>query len=73
VFPAEPLPLDHPIRKAPGAVLSAHRAGSVTEGLWEIGRMVVDDLEAIARGLPPQRLQVVQPELASRYASNRPR
>ena len=33
--------------------------------------MVVDDLEAIVRGLPPQRLQVAQPELVARYASNR--
>jgi len=38
VFPTEPLPADHPIRNAPGAVLSAHRAGSVREGLREIGR-----------------------------------
>lgn len=68
VFPTEPLPLDHPIRRAQGAVLSAHRAGSVVEGLWEIGAMVVDDLEAIARNLPPQRLQAAQPELISRYA-----
>jgi phosphoglycerate dehydrogenase-like enzyme len=67
VFPSEPLPLDHPIRRAPGAVLSAHRAGSVPEGLWDIGRMVVDDLEAIVRGLPPQRLQTAQPELIGRY------
>ena len=50
--------------------LSAHRAGSVREGLWTIGEMVVDDLEAIVAGLPPQRLQVAQPELAARYASN---
>jgi phosphoglycerate dehydrogenase-like enzyme len=71
VFPTEPFPLDHPIRQAPGVVLSAHRAGSVEEGLWEIGRMVVDDLEAIARGLPPQRLQAAQPELIARYATSR--
>jgi phosphoglycerate dehydrogenase-like enzyme len=71
VFPVEPLPLDHPIRRAPGAILSAHRAGSVKEGLWEIGRMVVDDLEAIVQGLPPQRLQVAQPELIGRFATNR--
>lgn len=44
VFPTEPLPHDHPIRHAAGAVLSAHRAGSVREGLWEIGRMVANDL-----------------------------
>jgi phosphoglycerate dehydrogenase-like enzyme len=71
VFPTEPLPLDHPIRQAPGAVLSAHRAGAVKEGLWEIGQMVVDDLEAIVRGLPPQRLQAAQPELIKRYGSLR--
>ena len=66
VFPAEPLALDHPIRRAVGAVLSAHRAGSVAEGLQEIGQRVTDDLEAILRGLPPQRLQVAQPELIMR-------
>jgi phosphoglycerate dehydrogenase-like enzyme len=71
VFPTEPLPADHPIRNAPGTVLSAHRAGSVREGLWEIGRMVVDDLEAIVRNLPPQRLQVAQPELVRRLRVNR--
>jgi phosphoglycerate dehydrogenase-like enzyme len=52
VFPLEPLPLDHPIRQAPGAILSAHRAGSVKEGL-------------------SQRLQLAQPELISRVATNR--
>jgi phosphoglycerate dehydrogenase-like enzyme len=71
VFPLEPLPLDHPIRQAPGVVLSAHRAGSVKEGLWELGRMVVDDLEAITAGLPPQRLQLAQPELIGRVTSNK--
>jgi len=71
VFPAEPLPAVHPIRQAEGAVLSAHRAGSVKEGLWELGRMVVDDLEAIVRDLPPQRLQVAQPELVGRLAANK--
>lgn len=69
VFPTEPLPPDHPIRGAAGAVLSAHRAGSVREGLWDIGQMVVDDLEAIVRGLPPERLQIARPELVGRYAS----
>ena len=52
VFPREPLEPDHPIRQAPNAILSAHRAGTVKEGLWEIGEMVLDDLEVILRGLP---------------------
>ncbi len=71
VFPTEPLASDHPIRTAENAVLSAHRAGAVREGLWEIGEMVVDDLEAVLRGLPPRRLQNAEPELSQRYAINR--
>ena len=71
VFPQEPLDPDHPIRRAPNVILSAHRAGNVKEGLWEIGEMVLDDLEAIAKGAPPQRLQRAEPELAPRYASTR--
>ena len=67
VFPQEPLEPDHPIRDAPGAVLSPHRAGLVAEALLEIGRRVVDDLEALVRGLPPRRLQAAEPELAQRY------
>jgi phosphoglycerate dehydrogenase-like enzyme len=67
VFPYEPLDPDHPIRTASRAVLSPHRAGLVQEALWEIGRLAVDDLEAIVNGLPPRRLQAAQPEFATRY------
>jgi phosphoglycerate dehydrogenase-like enzyme len=66
VFPEEPLPKDHPIRKAPGVVLSAHRAGSVARDLRNIGRMVVDDLETMLAGLPPTEMQVAQPEIVYR-------
>jgi phosphoglycerate dehydrogenase-like enzyme len=67
VFPAEPLGPGDPIRIAPGTVLSPHRAGLVQEALWEIGSRVVDDLEALVNGLPPRRLQVAEPELATKY------
>jgi phosphoglycerate dehydrogenase-like enzyme len=67
VYPSEPLDGDHPIRAASQAVLSPHRAGLVREALHEIGRLVVDDLEAIVQGLPPRRLQLAEPELAKRY------
>ncbi len=69
VLPTEPLHADHPIRQADDAVLSAHRAGSVKEGLWEIGEMVVDDMEMVLRGLPPRRLQNAEPELSRRFAT----
>jgi phosphoglycerate dehydrogenase-like enzyme len=57
VFPAEPLAPDHPIRSAGNAVLTAHLAGALPEALLEIGRMVVDDLEAIFNDHPPARMQ----------------
>jgi phosphoglycerate dehydrogenase-like enzyme len=67
VYPEEPFDPEHPLRTARNAVLSPHRAGLVQDALWELGRMVVDDLEAIARGLPPRRMQSAEPELATRY------
>jgi phosphoglycerate dehydrogenase-like enzyme len=66
VFPQEPLAPDHPIRSAPGVVLSAHRAGSVPRDLRNIGRIVVDDLEAMLAGLPPTAMQTAQPEIVYR-------
>lgn len=62
VFPQEPLPQDHPIRRARHAVLSSHRAGANAEGILSIGRAVADDIEAICRGLVPYAMQVAQPE-----------
>ena len=66
VFPAEPLPPDHPIRQSKGTILSAHRAGHIKEDFRAIGRMVADDLEAMVAGLPPIQMQVVQPEIVKR-------
>ena len=71
VFPREPLEAEHPIRGAEHALMSAHRAGTVHDAMYELGQFVVDDLEAIASGLPPRRLQMAEPELSPRYASNR--
>jgi phosphoglycerate dehydrogenase-like enzyme len=62
VYPQEPLPADHPIRTIPGVILSSHRAGAIGEAIRNIGRIVVRDLEAILKGLPPQEMQAAQPE-----------
>lgn len=62
VFPEEPLPADHPVRRAEHAVLSSHRAGANGEALLNVGRVAADDLEAICAGLAPQAMQVAQPE-----------
>ncbi len=69
VFPEEPIPADHRARRTPNTILSAHRAGNVPEIMTEIGRMVVDDVELVLRGLPPQRTQRASLETAAKYQS----
>jgi hypothetical protein len=50
-------------------VLSAHRSGGIQEAFDEIGRMVLADVELLARGLPPLSCRVAQPETVSRVRS----
>ena len=56
VFPSEPLQGDHPIRQAPGVILSPHRAAAVRGGRHLIGRMLLDDLAALGDGRGDRRL-----------------
>jgi phosphoglycerate dehydrogenase-like enzyme len=67
VFPVEPVAADDRVRQVDGLVLSAHRAGGLPSTFAAIGEMVVDDLDLILRGLPPQRLQAARPETVARW------
>jgi phosphoglycerate dehydrogenase-like enzyme len=69
VFPEEPFSDVHPIRDLPNVVLSAHRSGGIQEAFYEIGRMVLADVELLVRGLPPLTCRVAQPETVSRFRS----
>ena len=69
VFPEEPFAKVHPIRELPNVVLSAHRSGGIQEAFYEIGRMVLADVELLVRGLPPLTCRVAQPETISRFRS----
>jgi len=69
VFPEEPIPAAERARRVPNTVLSAHRAGNIPEVWPLVGGMVVDDLDWILRGLPPQRLTRAQPETVARFRS----
>jgi phosphoglycerate dehydrogenase-like enzyme len=71
VLPTEPLDPDHRIRQAKGAVFSAHRAVAIPEALLDIGRMVVDDLEALLAGDEPRRMQYATPESIDRLRKPR--
>ena len=69
VFPDEPAPLDDPSRKVEGLLLSPHRAGAMTESLYEIGRQTVADAGLILRGLPPLSCRRAQRETVGRSRS----
>lgn len=69
VFPEEPIPRDHRIRKNENILLSTHRAGGIPQAFARIGEMVIDDLSLILRGLPPLRMQVAMRETVKNLIS----
>jgi len=69
VFPQEPLPAAHPLRRSGITLLSSHRAGGLDSALKLIGEMAIDDLALVLRGLPPVRLQSGHPETIGKQRS----
>jgi len=69
VFPNEPAPQGDSSRKVEGLLLSPHRAGAMTESLYEIGRQTVADAGLILRGLPPLSCRRAQRETVGRSRS----
>jgi len=67
VFPDEPLPADHAVRRTREVLLSAHKAGALEQTLKRIGTIVVADVEMISRGLPPVMCKIAQPETVERF------
>jgi phosphoglycerate dehydrogenase-like enzyme len=69
VYPQEPLPLDHPVRKLKGFIRSAHRAGALDSAFKKMGEMVLEDMDLMDRGLPPMRCKRAERETVSRMRS----
>ncbi len=69
VYPEEPLPLDHPVRKLDHFILSAHRAGALDAAFKDMGRMVLEDLQLMSRGLPPSAMRRAERETVQRFRS----
>ena len=69
VWPDEPIPPQHRARSTPNTLLQAHRAGNIPEIWPSMGRMVVDDLEQILKGLPPQQCQLARWETVAKLRS----
>ncbi len=69
VFPDEPVPAGHRVRRAEHVLLSPHQAGGTREALANIGVLATADAELIARGLPPCLCKVAQPETVAMLRS----
>ena len=69
VFPVEPVAADDPIRKVPNVLFSAHRAGALTSALQNIGKLALEDLGQIAKGLPPVASKRAERETVARLRS----
>jgi phosphoglycerate dehydrogenase-like enzyme len=69
VFPQEPLGLDHPVRRLPGFIRSAHRAGALDVVFKRMGDMVLEDMALMDRGLPPIRCKRAERETVRRMRS----
>lgn len=69
VFPQEPLPGDHRVRRMDGFLRSAHRAGALDCVFAEMGEMVLEDMALMDRDLPPMRCKRAERETARRMRS----
>jgi phosphoglycerate dehydrogenase-like enzyme len=69
VFPEEPVVIDHPVRKLEGFILSAHRAGALDIAFKQMGKMVLDDMGLMTRGLPPVTCRRAERETVRRMRS----
>ena len=54
VFPQEPFPKKHGLRRLNNVIFSPHRAGAIDWAFKEMGNLVVGDLKLIEKGLPPR-------------------
>ena len=69
VFPEEPLAADHRVRRLPGFLRSAHRAGALEVAFKRMGDMVLEDMALMDRGLPPVRCKRAERETVARMRS----
>lgn len=69
VFPDEPPAPDDRIRQLDGFLRSAHRAGALDVAFKQMGDMVLEDMDLMDRGLPPQRCKRAERETVARMRS----
>ncbi len=69
VFPIEPFPKNHKMRKLKNVIFSPHRAGALDFAFKEMGELVIQDLKLIIKGLPPRLCKRAQKETVGHLRS----
>ena len=71
VFPQEPFPKNHKLRKIKNVIFSPHRAGALDSAFKEMGELVIQDLKLISKGLPPKLCKKAERETV-KYLRSKP-
>ena len=69
VFPNEPVKKNDPIRKLKNVLFSAHRAGALDSAFYNMGEIVLKDLELVSKNLPPKFCKIAEAKTVRLLAS----
>ena len=69
VFPNEPVKKNDPIRKVKNILFSAHRAGALKTAFFNMGNIVLKDMDLISKNLQPRHCKVAKLKTVGLLAS----
>ena len=69
VFPQEPVKKNDPIRKVKNILFSAHRAGALKSAFFNMGNIVLKDMDLISKNLQPKHCKIAKLKTVSLLAS----
>ena len=69
VFPEEPVTKNDPIRKVKNILFSAHRAGALESAFFDMGNIVLKDMNLISKNSKPKFCKIAQPKTVNLLAS----
>ena len=69
VFPEEPVKKNDPIRKVKNILFSAHRAGALKSAFFDMGNIVLKDMDLISKNLQPRHCKIANLKTVDLLAS----
>ena len=69
VFPNEPVKKKDPIRKVKNILFSAHRAGALKSAFFDMGNIVLKDMDLISKNLQPRHCKIAKLKTVGLLAS----